>query len=213
MARRDSRGLSWGERIFRLRRRLRERTWPIRKSAIILFERASQWLKRRPEEKTFSVGIISVGLYLLYESQWVAAVAALAAWFALMRHFAQTDADRQRRIMEKSVLKRANLRGARLERANLRHARLENADLIRAHLDDVDAFHAKGLSDAQLLFTTGDGATKLPARLRQIPKWAVRDAGAERATSGTGSSAASPETRSTVPRRYPPQISAPRPEH
>ena len=77
-------------------------------------------------------------------SQWVAAVAALAAWFALMRHFAQTDADRQRRIMEKSVLKRANLRGARLERANLRHARLENADLIRAHLDDVDAFHAKG---------------------------------------------------------------------
>ena len=30
----------------------------------------------------------------------VAALAALAAWFTLIRHFGQTDADRQRRITE-----------------------------------------------------------------------------------------------------------------
>jgi hypothetical protein len=46
-----------------------------------------------------AVGIVIVLLLLIF-SGGTAAVAAVAAWIALMRHFAQTDADRQRRISE-----------------------------------------------------------------------------------------------------------------
>jgi Flp pilus assembly protein TadB len=43
---------------------------------------------------------VSVALLLLIYSGVTAAVAAVAAWIALIGHFAQTDADRQRRITE-----------------------------------------------------------------------------------------------------------------
>jgi hypothetical protein len=63
------------------------------------FERGQQWLMQRPQTAFLPVGIAGVLLLLIF-SGVTAAVAAVAAWIALLRHFAQTDADRQRRITE-----------------------------------------------------------------------------------------------------------------
>jgi len=81
---------------------MKARATPISKSAILQFEGWLRWLKLRPQLQatSFSVGMGIVTLLLLIFSGVTAAVAALAAWFALIRHFAQTNADRQRRITE-----------------------------------------------------------------------------------------------------------------
>ncbi|MBS0641266.1 MAG: pentapeptide repeat-containing protein [Proteobacteria bacterium] len=64
--------------------------------------RSLQWLMFRPQAQValFSIGMGIVTVLLLIFSSVTAAVASLAAWFALIRHFAQTNADRQRRITE-----------------------------------------------------------------------------------------------------------------
>jgi hypothetical protein len=63
------------------------------------FERGFQWLLQRQQAAFFSTGVVVAFLLLMFGGV-TAAVAAVAAWIALMRHFAQTDADRQRRITE-----------------------------------------------------------------------------------------------------------------
>jgi hypothetical protein len=72
---------------------------PIWKSAAHQFRRGGQWLSVRQQAAFFAAGL-GVVLLLLIFSGVTAAVAAVAAWIALMRHFAQIDADRQRRITE-----------------------------------------------------------------------------------------------------------------
>jgi uncharacterized protein YjbI with pentapeptide repeats len=52
------------------------------------------------QQAGFLAAGIAIVLLLLIFSGGTASVAAVAAWIALMRHFAQTDADRQRRISE-----------------------------------------------------------------------------------------------------------------
>jgi len=66
---------------------------------VLQLERGLRWLRLRPQAAFFAAGA-SVALLLLIYSGVPAAVAAVAAWIALIRHFAQTDADRQRRITE-----------------------------------------------------------------------------------------------------------------
>jgi hypothetical protein len=63
------------------------------------FERGMQWRMPRQQALFLSAGAAIVLLLLIF-SGVTAAVAAVAAWIALIRHFAQTDADRQRRITE-----------------------------------------------------------------------------------------------------------------
>ena len=89
-------------RLPRFGRIARVRAAPIWKAAAVQFERGLQWLALRPQAQAalFSVGMGLVALLLLIFSTVTAAVAAVAAWIALMRHFAQTNADRQRRITE-----------------------------------------------------------------------------------------------------------------
>jgi uncharacterized protein YjbI with pentapeptide repeats len=89
-------------RLSRFGSTLKERAVPVWKEAAVQFERGQQWLTLRPQVQAtlFSVGMGVVALLLLIFSSVTAAVAAVAAWIALMRHFAQTNADRQRRITE-----------------------------------------------------------------------------------------------------------------
>src|SRR5215472_8274288 len=85
--------------LSRLGSTVKERALPICESAVLQSERGLQWLNLRPQAAFFAAGVGVVVLLLIY-SGVTAAVAAVAAWIALMRHFAQTDADRQRRITE-----------------------------------------------------------------------------------------------------------------
>jgi uncharacterized protein YjbI with pentapeptide repeats len=78
---------------------LAEHIPPIWKKATVQAERGRQWLMPRQQAAFISAGVVLVLLLLIF-SGVTAAVAAVAAWIALMRHFAQTDADRQRRITE-----------------------------------------------------------------------------------------------------------------
>jgi Pentapeptide repeats (8 copies)/Protein of unknown function (DUF2934) len=89
-------------RLVRFGHAAKERTLPTWKLARLQAERGLQWLKIRPQARAalFSTGMGVVTILLLLFSGVTAAVAALAAWFALMRHFGQTSADRQRRITE-----------------------------------------------------------------------------------------------------------------
>ncbi len=85
---------------------VKERAAPVWKSGVLQFERGLQWLKLRPQAVFFAAGM-SIALLLLIFSGVTAAVAAVAAWIALMRHFAQTEADRQRRIARMGLLPQA----------------------------------------------------------------------------------------------------------
>jgi uncharacterized protein YjbI with pentapeptide repeats len=89
-------------RLLRFGRTAQQCALPVWQSAKLQSERGLQWLKLRPhiQAPLFSVGMGIVTLLLLIFSGVTAAVAALAAWFTLIRHFAQTNADRQRRITE-----------------------------------------------------------------------------------------------------------------
>jgi hypothetical protein len=78
---------------------LRERLRPVWKSAVFQFKRSWPWLIARQQEAFVATGAVVV-LLLFAFSGVTAAVAAVAAWIALLRHFAQTEADRQRRITE-----------------------------------------------------------------------------------------------------------------
>jgi len=78
---------------------LKERSLPIWQRAALQFERGKEWLLVRQQAAFFASGLIIVFLLLIF-SGVTASVAAVAAWIALMRHFAQTDAERQRRITE-----------------------------------------------------------------------------------------------------------------
>jgi uncharacterized protein YjbI with pentapeptide repeats len=69
------------------------------KWAALQFEGVKQSPMARQQAGFLAAGIAIVLLLLIF-SGGTAAVAAVAAWIALMRHFAQTDADRQRRISE-----------------------------------------------------------------------------------------------------------------
>jgi hypothetical protein len=78
----------------------RERISPIWTATVRQLEHGKLWLMPRRQQAAFiSAGAAGVLLLLIF-SGVTAAVAAVAAWIALMRHFAQTDADRQRRITE-----------------------------------------------------------------------------------------------------------------
>ena len=90
------------QRLLRFSHAVKERALPLWKSALLQSERGLQWLRLRPQARAalFSAGMGIVTLLLLIFSGVTAAVAALAAWFALIRHFGQTNADRQRRITE-----------------------------------------------------------------------------------------------------------------
>jgi hypothetical protein len=81
---------------------IKERVAPTWRSETLQFERKLQWLRLRPQVQAtlFSVSMGIITLLLLVFSGVTAAVAALAAWITLVRHFAQTNADRQRRITE-----------------------------------------------------------------------------------------------------------------
>jgi uncharacterized protein YjbI with pentapeptide repeats len=59
----------------------------------------AEWLKLSPQAAFLTAGAI-ITILLLKFSGVTAAVAAVAAWIALMRHQAQTDADHRRRITE-----------------------------------------------------------------------------------------------------------------
>src|SRR5215472_8488533 len=85
--------------LSRLGSTVKERALPICESAVLQSERGLQWLNLRPQAAFFAAGVGVVVLLLIY-SGVTAAVAAAAAWIALLRHFAQTEADRQRRITE-----------------------------------------------------------------------------------------------------------------
>jgi uncharacterized protein YjbI with pentapeptide repeats len=78
---------------------MKGRLSPIWRSAVLQFERGRQWLMLRQQAAFLSAGGAVVLLLFIF-SGVTAAVAAVAAWIALIRHFAQTDADRQRRITE-----------------------------------------------------------------------------------------------------------------
>jgi hypothetical protein len=60
---------------------------------------AQQWLSARNQAAFFVTGVVVVVLLFIF-STVTAALAAVAAWVALLRHFAQTEADRQRRFTE-----------------------------------------------------------------------------------------------------------------
>jgi hypothetical protein len=78
---------------------VKQRASQVWQSAMLESERWLRWLKLRPQAAFFAAGVVGVLLLLVYGGV-TAAVAAVAAWIALMRHFAQTEADRQRRIAE-----------------------------------------------------------------------------------------------------------------
>ena len=78
---------------------MKGRVLPMWGSATLEFERSRQWLAGRQQAAFFAAGVGIVVLLLSF-SGMTAAVAAVAAWIALMRHFAQTGADRQRRLTE-----------------------------------------------------------------------------------------------------------------
>ena len=78
---------------------MKGRLLPMLGSATLQFERSRQWLAGRQQAAFFAAGI-GIAVLLLIFSGVTAAVAAVAAWIALMRHFAQTGADRQRRLTE-----------------------------------------------------------------------------------------------------------------
>jgi uncharacterized protein YjbI with pentapeptide repeats len=90
------------DRLSRFGNTAKERASPVWKSTVLQSEHCLQWLKLRPQTQTmlFSVGMGIVTLLLLIFSGVTGAVASLAAWFTLIRHFALTNADRQRRITE-----------------------------------------------------------------------------------------------------------------
>jgi Pentapeptide repeats (8 copies) len=95
---------------------MKERVSPIWKSATLQFERGRQWLMPRRRMAPWAVGSVIAALLLgfamLGGASWyerhhdaIAPLLTLAAGVAvagvaLARHFAQTDADRQRRITE-----------------------------------------------------------------------------------------------------------------
>src|SRR3984885_12962700 len=79
---------------------LEELIEPIWSAALRQFKHGKQWLMSRRQEGAFISAGVAVVLLLLIFSGVTAAVAAVAAWIALMRHFAQTDADRERRVTE-----------------------------------------------------------------------------------------------------------------
>ena len=83
----------------RLLTTMKQRISSTRKSTALLFERSRQWLISRQQAAFISAGV-GVMLLLLTFSGVTAAVAAAAAWIALLRHFAQTDSDRRSRITE-----------------------------------------------------------------------------------------------------------------
>jgi Protein of unknown function (DUF2934)/Pentapeptide repeats (8 copies) len=104
-------------RLSRLGRTVKERALPVWKSAALQFERALQWLRLRWRLVVWVVGIsivvaMLIGFAIGGGASWYdkhhAAIAPLltlaagvsVAAVALVRHFAQTDADRQRRISE-----------------------------------------------------------------------------------------------------------------
>jgi uncharacterized protein YjbI with pentapeptide repeats len=62
-------------------------------------EKARTWVALHPNLAFAPVGVLGV-LYLLRIQQDAAAATLAGAWFALARHFAQTEADRRRRITE-----------------------------------------------------------------------------------------------------------------
>jgi Flp pilus assembly protein TadB len=78
---------------------MKERISPIWKSVKLQFESGRQWLIMRQQPAFWAAGV-GIVLLLLIFSGVTAAVAAVAAWIALMRHFGQTEADRQRRVTE-----------------------------------------------------------------------------------------------------------------
>jgi Flp pilus assembly protein TadB len=90
-------------RLSRFGGTVQERAALIWHAAVVQLNHGLQWvmtLRPQAQAMLFSVGMGIVTLLLLIFSSVTAAVAAVAAWIALMRHFAQTNADRQRRITE-----------------------------------------------------------------------------------------------------------------
>jgi uncharacterized protein YjbI with pentapeptide repeats len=83
----------------RLLRAVLDRTRPSWQRGMHSFRGGRQWLKDRQQAIFVSVSAVFVLLLIIY-GNLTAAVAAAAALVALTRHFAQTDADRQRRISD-----------------------------------------------------------------------------------------------------------------
>ena len=83
----------------RLRHILNGRPLRVAAAAKTQFARGREWLAARPQTTFIAAGVV-IALLLLKLSGATAAVAAGAAWIALARHQAQTDADRERRITE-----------------------------------------------------------------------------------------------------------------
>jgi Pentapeptide repeats (8 copies) len=79
--------------------RLKEQVFRILQWATPQFERAMQ-AQNENRQTIFVAAGSAIMVLLLILRQFTAAVAVVAAWIALMRHLAQTDADRQRRISE-----------------------------------------------------------------------------------------------------------------
>jgi hypothetical protein len=77
-----------------------ERVGTIGKAAARRLQRGLVWLKLLPPAARYSAGMGIVTLLLLILSGVTAALAAAAAWITLLRHFEQTNADRQRRITD-----------------------------------------------------------------------------------------------------------------
>ena len=94
--------MTFFHRLLRFGSTIKKRGSPVWTAASVRSQRGLQWLGPRPQAQAtlFSVAMGIVTLLLLIFSGVTAAVASAAAWVALMRHFAQTNADRQRRITE-----------------------------------------------------------------------------------------------------------------
>jgi hypothetical protein len=88
------------DRLSRFGSTMKERASITWQATAIHFARGLQWLKDRPQAVFLAAGI-ALTVLLFDFSGATAAVAAAAAWVALMRHFAQTDLDRQRQIDER----------------------------------------------------------------------------------------------------------------
>jgi hypothetical protein len=78
------------------------------------FERVKR-VRNESRRAVFVAAGTAIVLLLLILKQFTAAVAAVAAWIALMRHFAQTEADRQRRISESYSRAVAQLASEKIE--------------------------------------------------------------------------------------------------
>ncbi len=104
-------------RLLRFGHAAKERALPVWRAAVLQSDAALQWLKRRPRVVFWAIGIgialvMILGFLIGGGPSWYgkhhAALAPLltlaagvsVAAVALIRHFAQTDADRQRRITE-----------------------------------------------------------------------------------------------------------------